>query len=101
MEKTMEFCLLPQVKRYITEVGRGDKPQHVYYFRDGVSEGQYKQVLDLEVKAIKNILQKEYSGWQVGVPSKKTYDVIHADSSQLAKICCHNLYKATPHPFLS
>jgi eukaryotic translation initiation factor 2C len=33
-------------------------PQHVFYMRDGVSEGQYAQVLDYEVKEIRRIFKE-------------------------------------------
>lgn len=33
-------------------------PAHVYYFRDGVSEGQFSQVLDFEVKDLKRAFQE-------------------------------------------
>jgi len=36
------------------DVGRA--PDHVFYFRDGVSEGQFAQVLDQEVAALRDLL---------------------------------------------
>jgi eukaryotic translation initiation factor 2C len=41
----------------------GRLPEHILYYRDGVGEDQYRQVLDVEVKAIKNAfigLQAKY-----------------------------------------
>lgn len=35
-------------------------PQHIYYFRDGVSEGQFTQVLDQEVAGLRGALEDEY-----------------------------------------
>ena len=35
-------------------------PKHIYYFRDGVSEGQYSQVLEQEVKEMKRLLAEKY-----------------------------------------
>lgn len=35
-------------------------PSHIYYFRDGVSEGQYKAVLEDEVGLMKSYLIEKY-----------------------------------------
>lgn len=35
-------------------------PTHVYYFRDGVSEGQYQQVIQYEVNDIKLLLKEKW-----------------------------------------
>ncbi|KAH0563129.1 hypothetical protein GP486_002298 [Trichoglossum hirsutum] len=40
-------------------------PTNVYYFRDGVSEGQYQQVLDHEVKDMKDGFKKTWPSWEV------------------------------------
>jgi eukaryotic translation initiation factor 2C len=45
---------------WVKQVGKGQLPQHIYYFRDGVSEGQYAQVLNLEVAHIKEFLLEKY-----------------------------------------
>lgn len=34
-------------------------PQHIFYFRDGVSDGQFQQVIDEEVKGIKHCFQEK------------------------------------------
>jgi hypothetical protein len=49
------------VKWWVKTVGNGYLPEHIYYFRDGVSEGQYQQVLDNEVRDMKMILKQMYS----------------------------------------
>lgn len=41
-------------------------PTNVYYFRDGVSEGQYQQVLDQEVRDMKAGFKKTWPAWNVG-----------------------------------
>ena len=52
-----QFGLL--AKRWIQTLGSGRCPQHIVYFRDGVSEGQYPQVLEQEVRDLKAVIQKE------------------------------------------
>ncbi|CAG8972388.1 hypothetical protein HYALB_00007141 [Hymenoscyphus albidus] len=52
-------------------------PQHIYYFRDGVSEGQYQAVLNDEVFRMKQALEEVYQEkakaikWTVTVCSKR------------------------------
>ncbi|KIH89067.1 eukaryotic translation initiation factor [Sporothrix brasiliensis 5110] len=41
-----------------TETLNCKMPAHVFYFRDGVSEGQFIQVMDFEVAQLKEIFQK-------------------------------------------
>lgn len=36
-------------------------PQHVFYLRDGVSEGQYAHVMEYEYKELRRVFQEEYS----------------------------------------
>jgi len=38
-------------------VGNGNLPERVYYIRDGVSEGQYQQVLESEVRDMKELFR--------------------------------------------
>ncbi|KAI1504062.1 eukaryotic translation initiation factor [Biscogniauxia marginata] len=37
-------------------------PHHVYFFRDGVSEGQFQHVIDREVKEIRRIFREQNAG---------------------------------------
>lgn len=50
--------LTPLVDWWIKNPGQGQLPKHVYYFRDGVSEGQYIQTLKYEVADIKNVFDR-------------------------------------------
>lgn len=50
--------LKPLVQWWIANVGGGRPPRHVYYFRDGVSEGQYTNLLKQEVADIKHLMDE-------------------------------------------
>ncbi|KAL9609041.1 MAG: hypothetical protein Q9167_006162 [Letrouitia subvulpina] len=55
--KNLEDMLRPQINHWMQNVSGGRLPDHVYYFRDGVSEGQYTSVLKYEVADIKRIFE--------------------------------------------
>ena len=57
-ERPIEDILKPLLQEWSMTVGNGACPQHVYYFRDGVSESQYSQVIDVEVARIRAMLMK-------------------------------------------
>ena len=50
--------LRPLVSWWIMNVGQGRPPRHLYYFRDGVSEGQYTALLKQEVADIKHLMDE-------------------------------------------
>ncbi|KAK1541438.1 piwi domain-containing protein [Colletotrichum paranaense] len=57
-------------------MGHPAPPPHIVYFRDGVSEGQYSQVLEYEVGTMKNIIKNIYPTakqpkWTVIVATKR------------------------------
>ena len=54
----IQEMLTPLVDWWIKNVGGGRPPKHVYYFRDGVSEGQYIPLLNYEVADIKNVFDE-------------------------------------------
>ena len=56
----IDQMVVPYVKQWVAKVGGGQLPQHIYYFRDGVSEGQYSHVLNQEVIDMKAALVKEF-----------------------------------------
>lgn len=53
--KNLEDMLKPLIQHWEKNVGGGRLPLHVYYFRDGVSEGQYQSVLLQEVSDMRAI----------------------------------------------
>lgn len=59
--------LTPMVREWVMNLGKGRVPQALYYFRDGVSEGQQQHVLQREIKHIRDIFKdiamgKEWEG---------------------------------------
>ncbi|KAH6682517.1 Piwi domain-containing protein [Halenospora varia] len=59
-ENNVNTMFIPLFKQWVGKVGGGNGPQHIYYFRDGVSEGQYAHVLDKEVHNMKEALFKNF-----------------------------------------
>ncbi|KAL2809793.1 Piwi domain-containing protein [Aspergillus granulosus] len=54
----LESMLTPLVREWMSTVGQGRAPDNVYYFRDGVSAGEFQHVLQQEVLDIKAIFMK-------------------------------------------
>ncbi|KAL3475026.1 Piwi domain-containing protein [Aspergillus californicus] len=54
----LEAMLTPLVREWMSTVGGGRAPDNVYYFRDGVSAGEFQHVLEQEVLDIKSIFMK-------------------------------------------
>lgn len=52
--------MMPLFRHWVSKLGQGKVPQHIYYFRDGVSEGQYMHVLDREVADMKRVIAEDY-----------------------------------------
>ncbi|KAK9423636.1 putative Piwi domain-containing protein [Seiridium unicorne] len=52
---TMHY-LFERLMRYWVRVN-GCPPKHVYYFRDGVAEGQFAHVIDIEIKELKRMFR--------------------------------------------
>lgn len=59
-EDNIKSMLLPLYGKWMSMVNGGKPPSHIYYFRDGVSEGQYAHVLDQEVRHMKKALAETF-----------------------------------------
>ena len=67
--QSIDDCLRHLITNWMTHVAGGRMPQHVYYFRDGVSEGQYTPMLKSEVADIQQLFE----------------DIAHGDKSKVPK----------------
>ncbi|KAG4436130.1 hypothetical protein IFR05_008373, partial [Cadophora sp. M221] len=69
--------IIPYVQKWRERVGGGNLPHHIYYFRDGVSEGQYSHVLKQELEEMKKALYEQFGPdtakiqWTVTVCTKR------------------------------
>ena len=54
----IDIMFTPLLREWMSTVGGGRAPDNVYYFRDGVSQGQFEHVLKREVFAMRAILMK-------------------------------------------
>ena len=61
-EANFRSMLGPLATQWVSQVGGGSVPKQVYYFRDGVSEGQFAHVLQQEVPHIRAVLSKILGG---------------------------------------
>lgn len=57
MQKNWDKIFEPMSKIWNNAMNNGSGPAHLMYFRDGVAESQFAQVLEQEVKHIRRILQ--------------------------------------------
>jgi eukaryotic translation initiation factor 2C len=56
----IKSMFMPLFRQWVNKMGCG--PTHIYYFRDGVSEGQYIHVLEQEVTDMKAAIDEAYPG---------------------------------------
>lgn len=75
-DRNITNCLTPLITRWKElnkYLGQEHLPEHVYYFRDGVSEDQFKILLDTEVASLKRLFSPKSMGktW-TGAPVKFT-----------------------------
>lgn len=60
-KQNIRSMLIPLMNHWIATIGGGKTgPTHIYYFRDGVSEGQYQHVLEQEVATMKAMLKETF-----------------------------------------
>ena len=55
--QTLENMLRPLIQNWAETIGQGTLPQHIYYFRDGVSESRQREVIEQEVANMKRLFQ--------------------------------------------
>jgi eukaryotic translation initiation factor 2C len=72
-DSNIKSMLVPLFKQWIAKVGGGKGPSHIYYFRDGVSEGQYAHVLNQEVADMKKALSEAFGPPAAGVSTQIPY----------------------------
>ncbi|TAQ85545.1 hypothetical protein B7494_g6138 [Chlorociboria aeruginascens] len=76
-DSNIKSMMMPMFNQWVKKVNRGVGPKHVYYFRDGVSEGQFQHVLDQEVADMKKAVIETYGPvaeqirWTVTICSKR------------------------------
>lgn len=56
-QHVFDGALANAIKRWVQTVGGGQGPTNVFYMRDGVSEGQYSQVVQRELEPIRALFQ--------------------------------------------
>ncbi|KAL8996468.1 MAG: hypothetical protein Q9169_004018 [Polycauliona sp. 2 TL-2023] len=69
--RNLRDMLIPLIRHWTANVSGGRFPDHVYYFRDGVSEGQFLNVIKFEVADIKEIFNEMITP----VPGQKVHEV--------------------------
>jgi eukaryotic translation initiation factor 2C len=57
--QTIYSILRPMLQNW-SKAMPGAKPEHVFYFRDGVSEGEFAQVMEIEVKEIRRNIKETF-----------------------------------------
>jgi eukaryotic translation initiation factor 2C len=76
-KENIKALLVPMMQKWAGEVSNGAPPDYVFYFRDGVSEGQYQSVLQEEVMwmryAIRDFVNPKWPKmpWTVIICSKR------------------------------
>ncbi|GAP88545.1 putative piwi domain-containing protein [Rosellinia necatrix] len=61
LQSTTSHGMFPPLLRFWIKT-HNTAPQHVYYFRDGVSEGQFQAVLETEVSEIRRVFKECNAG---------------------------------------
>jgi eukaryotic translation initiation factor 2C len=66
-EANIKQLFIGMFTKWLHKVGGDSGPAHIYYFRDGVSEGQYGHVLKQEVAVMKRLLVEKFGPPAAGV----------------------------------
>jgi len=98
-DSNIRSMMIPLFKSWIKQVGAGNGPSHIYYFRDGVSEGQYQHVLNQEVANMKKAITAEFGAPAANV-SLGIGLVLFITNTYTDQVDCNHLYQASSHPFL-
>ena len=80
-DTNIRTMMIPLFQKWISKVGNKEGPQHIYYFRDGVSEGQYSHVLDQEVAGMKKALVDEFGPAAAAVSLPYSIRHFHSDAT--------------------
>ncbi len=92
--ENIRSMMMPLFTYWVANVGGGRGPSHIYYFRDGVSEGQYLHVLEQEVKDMKAVIKDRYPG--ANVSSNFFVDQDMLLTNQTDQVHCHCCIQTTP-----
>lgn len=78
-QANMHTMLAPLIREWMMNTGKGMAPENIYYFRDGVSTGQFQQVLQTEVPYIigclKTITEGKWEGKITVIIANKRHHV--------------------------
>lgn len=61
----IDSMLKPLLRHWVQNLNQGRFPDHIYYFRDGVSEGQFQHVLQQEVGDMRKMITGVHPKWEV------------------------------------
>jgi len=90
-DSNIRSMMIPLFKSWIKQVGGGNGPSHIYYFRDGVSEGQYQHVLNQEVANMKKAIAAEFGAPSANV-SLGIRPVFFIANTYTDQVDCNYLY---------
>lgn len=79
-QSNIRSILSPMFREWTMTIGQGNVPRNLYYFRDGVSEGQFSHVIQHEVPWIRKLLTeinqgKEWTGKVTVVVASKRHHI--------------------------
>lgn len=95
----IDSLFTPMLKQWVKLVNNGQPPQQVFYFRDGVSEGQYTHVLEKEVAFMKEAMQAAHAQ-QAPFVSCSLCVIDKLSNLRTDQVDCRCLHQASPHPLL-